>query len=176
MPVHLLGWGCLMRGGWLQNVGLSSIGTRRIYLAQIALMVVLDHLQDPNNLGAIIRTAEAVGCAGVCIPRRRAAAVTPAVVRASAGATEHVPVFRVGNISRTIERLKRVGYWAVALDSAGDQHWDQVDYSTSIALVVGAEGKGLHRLVLNRCDHRVALPMLGDVASLNVSVAFAVVA
>ena len=139
-------------------------------------VVVLDHLEDPQNFGAIVRTADASGCKGVFIPRRRAVAVTPAVVRASAGATEHVAICRVGNIAQTLDRLKEIGYWTVALDAAADAQWDKIDYSARICLVMGAEGRGVHRLVADRCDHRVSLPMRGGVGSLNVSAAFAAIA
>ena len=139
------------------------------------VLVVLDHLEDPQNTGAILRTAEAAGCLGVCIPRRRAAGVTPAVIRASAGAAEHLDVFAIGNVANLVHWLQRHGYWVVALDGAGDERWDQVGYKGHIALVVGAEGKGVSRLVGERCDHRVALPLKGKVASLNASAAFAAV-
>ena len=138
-------------------------------------LVVLDHLEDPQNAGAILRTAEAAGCIGVCIPKKRAVGVTPAVVRASAGASEHLDVFRVGNIAQVLKWLQQHGYWAVALDGEGEERWDQVDYRGSIALVVGAEGKGVQRVVRERCDHRVALPLKGKVGSLNASAAFAAV-
>lgn len=140
------------------------------------LCVVLDHVKDPQNLGAIIRTAEAVGCRALYIPRARAAGVTPAVVRASAGATEHLAVYRVANVARTIESLKERGWWMVGLDAEGADDWDRVDYRGGIGLVMGEEGSGLHRLVRERCDFLVALPMAGAVASLNVSAAFAAVA
>jgi len=138
-------------------------------------LVVLDHLEDPQNAGAIMRTAEAAGCLGVCIPRKRSVGVTPAVVRASAGAAEHLDVFRVGNVANLVKWLQANGYWAVALDGDGDERWDQVDYRGSIALVVGSEGKGVHRLVRDRCDHRVALPLRGKIGSLNASAAFSAV-
>lgn len=139
-------------------------------------VVVLDHLQDPQNFGAIVRTADATGCKGIFIPRKRAVGVTPAVVRASAGATEHATICRVGNVAQTVDRLKEAGFWTVALDAGGEAAWDQVDYLAPIALVMGAEGKGVQRLVLDRCDHRVALPMRGRIESLNVSAAFAAIA
>ena len=139
-------------------------------------VVVLDHLEDPQNFGAIVRTADASGCKGIFIPRRRAVAVTPAVVRASAGATEHAAICRVGNVAQTVDRLKEAGYWTVALDASAGARWDEIDYSARICLVMGAEGRGVHRLVSERCDHRVALPMRGGVGSLNVSAAFAAIA
>jgi len=140
------------------------------------ISVVLDHVKDPQNLGAIIRTAEAVGCRALCIPRARAASVTPAVVRAAAGATEHLPIYRLANVARTVQLLKERGWWMVGLDAGGADDWDRVDYRGCTGLVLGEEGSGLHRLVRERCDFRVALPMVGAVASLNVSAAFAAVA
>ncbi len=141
-----------------------------------SLVVVLDGIQDPQNLGAIVRTAEAAGTVALCIPTRRAAQVTPAVVRASAGATEHLPVHRVTNIAQALEHLKSLGYWVVGLAASGATQWDQIDYQRAVALVVGAEGRGLRRLVADRCDHLVTLPMRGRVQSLNASAAFATVA
>ncbi len=140
------------------------------------LVVVLDGIQDPQNLGAIIRTAEAAGAVALCNPARRAAQVTPAVVRASAGATEHLPVHRVTNIARTLERLKSLGYWAVGLTTESPTRWDQIDYPSAVALVVGSEERGLRRLVAKRCDHLVSLQMRGQVQSLNASAAFAAAA
>lgn len=139
------------------------------------LVIVLDGIQDPQNLGAIVRTAEAAGAAALCIPARRAAQVTPAVVRASAGATEHLPVYRVTNITRTLDRLKSLGYWTVGLSADATMRWDGLDYQQAVALVVGAEGQGLRRLVAASCDHLVALWMGGRVQSLNASAAFAAV-
>jgi 23S rRNA (guanosine2251-2'-O)-methyltransferase len=137
------------------------------------LVVVLDSIQDPQNLGAIVRTAEVAGADALCIAARRAAQVTPAVVRAAAGATEHLPIHRVVNIARVLGRLRKAGYWSVGLAPEGEQAWDQVDYRGPIALVVGAEGAGLRRLVAHECDHLVALPVRGKVESLNASAAFA---
>ncbi len=139
------------------------------------VLVVLDHLEDPQNTGAILRTCEAAGCWGACIPKKRAAQITPAVVRASAGATEHLSIFRIGNVANLLDNLKDAGYWAVALDGDGDEPWDRVDYRGRIALIVGSEGKGVQRLVRERCDHRVALPMRGKIGALNASAAFAAV-
>lgn len=141
-----------------------------------SLVVVLDGIQDPQNLGAMIRTAECAGALALCIPGRRAAAVTPAVVRAAAGATEYLSVHRVGNVARTLELLADLGYWSFGLAVEGAESWDAVDYRGGAALVVGTEGAGLRRLVAERCDHLVALPMGGRVESLNASAAFAAVA
>jgi 23S rRNA (guanosine2251-2'-O)-methyltransferase len=136
-----------------------------------SLIVVLDGVEDPHNLGAIIRTADAAGADGVIIPERRSASVTALVTKASAGASEHLPVARVTNIARTVEQLKSQNVWTVALDERGSQPYDSLDYNMDCAVVLGAEGKGVHDLVRKKCDFVVSIPMLGKVPSLNVSVA-----
>jgi len=138
-------------------------------------LVVLDGVEDPHNLGALIRSADGSGADGAIIPERRAAGVTGTVVKASAGATEHLPLARVTNIARTIEDLKAQNIWTVGLDERGDKSYDEIDYNMDCALVFGAEGKGLHDLVRRKCDFLVSIPMLGGVSSLNVSVAGGVV-
>jgi 23S rRNA (guanosine2251-2'-O)-methyltransferase len=140
-----------------------------------SFVVVLDGVEDPHNLGAILRTADAAGADGVVIPERRAVGVTATVAKASAGASEHLPIARVTNVSRALEELKARELWTVGLDERAPQSYDQLDYRMHCALVVGAEGKGLHDLVRKRCDFVVSIPMLGKVPSLNVSVAAAVV-
>src|SRR5271157_1853986 len=140
-----------------------------------SLIVVLDGVEDPHNLGAILRTADAAGADGVVIPERRSAAVTGAVAKVSAGASEHLPVAKVTNISRALEELKEKDLWIVGLDERGGQTYDAVDYKMNCAIVLGAEGKGLHDLVRKHCDFLVSIPMLGKVPSLNVSVAAGVV-
>jgi 23S rRNA (guanosine2251-2'-O)-methyltransferase len=140
-----------------------------------AFIVVLDGVEDPHNLGAILRTADAAGADGVVIPERRAAGVNATVAKASAGASEHVRVARVTNISRTLDELKRANVWTVGLDERGQQPYDALDYNMDCALILGAEGHGLHDLVRKKCDFLVSIPMLGRVPSLNVSVAAAVV-
>ncbi len=140
-----------------------------------SFLVVLDGIEDPHNLGALIRTADGAGADGVIIPERRAVGLTGTVVKASAGASEHLPIARVTNISRTLEELKDRNVWTVGLDERGTQSYDELDYRMHCAVVLGAEGKGLHDLVRKRCDFLVSIPMLGHVASLNVSVAGAVV-
>ena len=142
---------------------------------QWAFIVVLDGVEDPHNLGAIIRTADAAGADGIVIPERRATGVTGTVVKTSAGASEHLPVARVTNIARSVEDLKAENIWTVGLDERGGQSYDQLDYKMDCALVLGAEGKGLHDLVRKKCDFVVSIPMLGSVPSLNVSVAAGVV-
>jgi 23S rRNA (guanosine2251-2'-O)-methyltransferase len=142
---------------------------------QYSLVVVLDGVEDPHNLGAILRTADAAGADGVVIPERRAASVTGTVTKASAGASEHLPIAKVTNIARTVEELKDRNIWTVGLDERGAQTYDALNYNMDCALVLGAEGKGLHDLVKKKCDFLVSIPMLGKVSSLNVSVAGAVV-
>ena len=143
--------------------------------ADYTLIVVLDGVEDPHNLGAILRTADAAGADGVVIPERRAAGITGTVVKSSAGASEHLPIAKVTNIARTLEDLKAQNIWTVGLDERGAQSYESLDYKMDCALVLGAEGKGLHDLVARKCDFLVSIPMLGKVPSLNVSVAAGVV-
>ena len=138
---------------------------------QFSLVVVLDAVEDPHNLGAILRTADAAGADGVVIPERRAAGVTPTVTKASAGASEHLPIAKVTNIGRTLEELKSKNLWIVGLDERAPQNYDSLDYKMDCAIVLGAEGKGVHELVRKKCDFLISIPMLGKVSSLNVSVA-----
>src|SRR6266436_967563 len=140
-----------------------------------ALLVVLDGVEDPHNLGAILRTADAAGADGVVIPERRAAGVTGTVAKSSAGASEHLPIAKVTNIARAVEELKERNLWVVGLDERGPQTYDALDYNMDCAVVMGAEGKGVHDLVRKKCDFLVSIPMLGKVSSLNVSVAAGVV-
>ncbi len=142
---------------------------------QYSLLIVLDGVEDPHNLGAILRTADAAGANGIVIPERRAAAVTVTVTKASAGASEHLPIAKVTNIARTVEELKEQNIWTVGLDERGTKTYDALDYNMDCAVVLGGEGKGLHDLVKRKCDFLVSIPMLGKVPSLNVSVAAAVV-
>lgn len=140
-----------------------------------SLIVVLDGVEDPHNLGAILRTADAAGADGVVVPDRRAAGVTGTVAKVSAGASEHLPIAKVTNISRSLEELKSNDLWIVGLDERGPQTYDAIDYKMHCAVVLGAEGKGLHDLVRRHCDFLVSIPMLGRVPSLNVSVASGIV-
>jgi 23S rRNA (guanosine2251-2'-O)-methyltransferase len=142
---------------------------------EYSLVVVLDGVEDPHNLGAILRTADAAAADGVVIPERRAAGITGTVAKSSSGASEYLPVAKVTNIARTLEDLKAKGLWIVGLDERGKQRYDEVDYKMDCAIALGAEGKGLHDLVAKKCDFLVSIPMLGKVPSLNVSVAAGVV-
>jgi 23S rRNA (guanosine2251-2'-O)-methyltransferase len=139
------------------------------------LIVLLDGVEDPHNLGAIIRTALAAGAHGVVIPERRAAGLTDTVSRASAGALAHLPVAKVTNLARAMEELKEAGYWLVGLDEQANQNYTQVDFTSPVGIVLGGEGQGLHDLTRKRCDYVVSLPTCGPVKSLNVSVAAGVV-
>lgn len=139
------------------------------------LLVIADHLEDPQNLGSLIRTAEAAGAHGLVLPERRSVGVTAAVVRASAGAAEHLAVASVVNLTRTLRNLKADGLWIIGLDAAAQQRYDQADLTVPLAIVVGSEGKGLSRLVAEHCDVLVRVPMAGQTASLNAAVAGAIV-
>lgn len=139
------------------------------------LLVLLDGIEDPHNVGAIVRTALAAGAAGVVIPERRAAGLTDTVARVSAGALEHLPVARVKNLARAVEQLKEAGYWLIGLDERADKNYTEVDYKGRIGVVMGNEGAGLHELVRKRCDFVVSIPMAGPIGSLNVSVAAGIV-
>ena len=139
------------------------------------LYCILDGIEDPQNLGAILRTAEASGIHGVIIRSRRAVGLTAAVAKASAGAIEYVPVARVSNISQAMVTLKRNGVWVVGIDPAGEIDYSQVDFTLPTAIVIGSEGKGLSDLVKKTCDFLAAIPMLGKITSLNASIAAALV-
>jgi 23S rRNA (guanosine2251-2'-O)-methyltransferase len=139
------------------------------------LHVVLDGVEDPHNLGAIIRTAHAAGAAAVVIPERRAAGLTDTVARAASGALAYVSVVRVTNITRALEDLKACQYWIYGLDERGTDECGKIDFAAPTAIVLGGEGKGLHQNVSRHCDFLVRIPMSGGVASLNVSVAAGVV-
>jgi 23S rRNA (guanosine2251-2'-O)-methyltransferase len=140
-----------------------------------ALVVVLDGIEDPHNLGAILRTADAAGVDGVIRQARRAAPLEGAVAKTSAGAVAHLRIATVVNVTRAIETLKEAGVWTVGLAADGEAAYDALDLTVPTAIVVGAEGTGLRRLVRDSCDHVAAIPMAGHVGSLNVSVATAIV-
>lgn len=161
--------------------GIIAFGAARDYadlesvIDGAQLLVILDGVEDPHNLGAIIRTAHAAGANAVVVPERRAAPLTETVDKAAAGALEYLPIVRTTNVSQTIERLKQRHFWIYGLDERGDQLYDQVDFATPTAVVLGGEGKGLHQAVQKHCDVLVRIPMAGAVSSLNVSVAAGIV-
>jgi len=139
------------------------------------LLLMLDCLQDVQNFGSLLRTAEAIGVDGVMIPQRRSVSVTPAVYKTSAGAVHHLKIARVPNLSRAIQAAQHSGLWVIGLDTEGEIRYDEADLSGPLVIVVGSEGKGLSRLVRERCDLRVRLPMAGRVQSLNAAVAGSIV-
>ncbi|MEZ5356869.1 MAG: 23S rRNA (guanosine(2251)-2'-O)-methyltransferase RlmB [Bryobacteraceae bacterium] len=136
-----------------------------------ALLVVLDGVEDPHNLGAVMRTAHAAGASAVVIPERRSASLSPASIKAAAGAAEHLPVIRVTNVNRTLEQLKKAGFWIYGLDERGTATYDTVEYAEPTVLVIGGEGKGVHQQTRAHCDELVRIPLAGAISSLNVSVA-----
>ncbi len=139
------------------------------------LLVILDGVEDPHNLGAIIRTAHAAGADAIVLPERRSAPLTETVAKAAAGAIEHLPVARITNVSQALEKLKREGFWIYGVDERGAALYDEVEYNVPSVMVLGGEGKGLHQIVQKHCDVLVRIPMAGAVSSLNVSVAAGVV-
>ncbi|KNF08000.1 rRNA methylase [Gottschalkia purinilytica] len=138
-------------------------------------IIILDEIEDPHNLGAIIRTAECAGAHGVIIPKRRSAGITPTVIKTSAGAVEYIPVAKVSNISSVIEELKIKGIWIYGAHMEGEYYYEK-DLKGPIGLVIGSEGKGIGRLVKEKCDFLIKIPMAGKVSSLNASVATSIVA
>lgn len=135
------------------------------------LLVVLDEIEDPHNLGSILRTADAAGAHGVIVPKRRSAGLTQTVAKVSAGAVEYMPVARVANLSQTIKRLKEEGYWVAGSDLSARQEAYDADFTVPLAIVIGNENAGIGRLVRESCDYLVKLPMMGRIQSLNASVA-----
>ncbi len=135
--------------------------------------LILDEIEDPHNLGSILRTADASGAHGIIIPKRRAVGLTAAVAKSSTGAVEYVPVARVTNLSRAIEELKERGLWIAGTDATADEDYRQLDGTMPLGLVIGSEGKGMSRIIKEKCDFLISLPMEGKVTSLNASVAAA---
>ncbi len=144
--------------------------------AEPSFLFLMDGVEDPRNLGAIIRTIDAAGGHGIIIPSRRAVGLTSVVSKTSSGALAHLPVARVANFSYTIERLKKEGIWVVGLDMEGKRAYVDYDFSGPTAIVVGGEGKGIRQKILEQCDETVSIPMFGHVASLNVAIAVGIVA
>ena len=167
--------------GAKSHQGVIALGAEKKYavlddLAPTAsLLVVLDGVEDPHNLGAIIRTAHAAGADAVIVPERRAAGLTETVAKSAAGALEHLPVVQVVNINQTLRTLKDDGWFVYGLDEKGPVSYDAVEWPTRAVIVMGAEGKGLHDLVKKNCDTLVRIPMAGKIASLNVSVATGII-
>lgn len=168
--------GVVLEAGPYPYVALDEIVATAQAAGPQALVLLLDRLQDPQNVGTLLRTAEAVGVQGVLLPEHEAAAVTPAVVRASAGACEHLPIARVNNLVRAMARLKEAGIWVLGLEKDPRAIlYTEADWARPVAVVVGSEGTGLRRLLRERCDGLVYLPMSGRVGSLNAAVAGSVI-
>jgi 23S rRNA (guanosine2251-2'-O)-methyltransferase len=166
------------RGGVHQGVVAFAAARSYLELSEVladaapdALIVVADGVEDPHNLGAIIRSAHAAGAEAIAVPERRSVGMTETVAKAAAGALEFLNVVRVKNVNRTLDELKEAEFWVYGLDERGEQTCWETDLTGRVALVVGAEGKGLHRLTAEKCDRLIRIPMQGKVASLNVSVA-----
>jgi 23S rRNA (guanosine2251-2'-O)-methyltransferase len=155
----------------------SVVGLEDLLAAKTpqGILVLLDGIEDPHNLGAIVRTSLAAGAQGVVIPERRAVGMTDTVERSSAGALAHLPVARVKNLVRAMEEMKEAGYWLVGLDERAGKSYTEVDLKGSIGIVLGSEGEGLHELTRKRCDFLVSIPTTGPVRSLNASVAAGVI-
>jgi 23S rRNA (guanosine2251-2'-O)-methyltransferase len=139
--------------------------------AKVPLLVLLDGIEDPQNLGAIIRTAEGAGADGIILPERRSVGLSEAVSLVSAGALEYMKVARVKNLARTMDDLRNQGVWFVGAEAAGKEYWYEFDYNLPVGLVLGSEGKGLRTLIKKKCDKILSIPLLGSITSLNVSAA-----
>jgi len=167
--------------GSAAHQGVVALGASQKYrslddvAAGARLLVFLDGVEDPHNLGAVIRTAHAAGADAIVIPERRAAGLTETVAKAAAGALEHLPVVRVGNLNRALDEIKERGFWIYGVDERGTVDYDQAQYASPAAIVLGGEGKGIHEMVRKRCDAIVRIPMAGKISSLNVSVAAGIV-
>jgi 23S rRNA (guanosine2251-2'-O)-methyltransferase len=167
--------------GTAAHQGVVALGASQKYrsLEDVAdgarLLVFLDGVEDPHNLGAIVRTAHAAGADAVVIPERRAAGLTDVVAKTAAGALEHLPVVRVGNLNRALDEVKQRGFAVYGVDERGDIDYDRLNYASPAALVLGGEGKGIHEMVRKRCDAVIRIPMAGNISSLNVSVAAGIV-
>ena len=167
--------------GSAAHQGVVALGASQKYkslddVAESARMLVfLDGVEDPHNLGAIIRTTHAAGADALVIPERRAAGLTETVAKAAAGALEHLPIVRVGNLNRALDEIKVRGFWIYGVDERGTEDYDQVEYAAPAALVLGGEGRGIHEMVRKRCHAVVRIPIAGKISSLNVSVAAGIV-
>jgi 23S rRNA (guanosine2251-2'-O)-methyltransferase len=167
--------GAIHQGIVAISAALSYADFEILFQRENPLIIVLDGVEDPHNLGAVMRTAEACGASGIVVPDRHSAPLSMSVVKASAGASAYVPISRVKNLVNALDVMKKRGFWIVGIDPAGTQDWTGFDYRGSVALVLGGEHRGVRRLVREHCDVLVRLPMVGKIASLNISVAAAVV-
>lgn len=154
-----------------EYVELDDLFAKAAEREEAPFFMILDEVEDPHNLGSIMRTADAVGAHGIIIPKRRAVGLTATVAKASTGAIEYIPVARVTNLARAVEELKERGVWIVGTDAKGSDDYRNMDGKMPIGLVIGSEGKGMARLMKEKCDFLIRLPMAGQVTSLNASVA-----
>ena len=138
-------------------------------------IIIADEIEDPHNLGALIRSAECAGCHGIIIPKRRSVAVTEVVAKTAVGATEYVPIVRVNNINETIKELKERGIWVVGTDGNADKIYYEQDLTGPLAIIIGSEGRGMSKLTMQNCDFLVKIPMMGKITSLNASVSGGIV-
>lgn len=166
--------GVIALGFEFRYTPLENILSRLEKTGENPFLILLDQIQDPQNLGAIIRSAEAVGAHGVVIPSRRSAQVTAAVFKASAGAVSYIPIVLEKNLNSLVEQLKKRGFWIFGTDASGSELYHEVDYRGPVGLVLGSEGKGISRLLKEKCDYLVNIPMRGKINSLNASAAGAV--
>ncbi|MBU2438227.1 MAG: 23S rRNA (guanosine(2251)-2'-O)-methyltransferase RlmB [Acidobacteria bacterium] len=162
--------------GIIARIVLKSFSTLEDILAGASrpFLLLLDEITDPQNFGALIRTAECAGVDGIIVPERRSSGLTEVVYRVSAGAAQHVPIAPVKNLARTMDELKKAGIWLVGAESGGDNEWDEFDFTLPTGIVLGSEGRGLRPLVRRSCDAVLSLPLAGRVNSLNVAAAAAV--
>lgn len=162
--------GVLLTLSAVQYAELSDLLAIAAQKGEPPFLIIADEIEDPHNLGALIRTAETAGAHGIIIPKRRGVGLTASVYKASAGAAAHLPVARVTNLAAAVDTLKEAGIWIYGCDMEG-QNWCETDFSGGVALVVGSEGKGMGRLLKSKCDVMISLPMRGQISSLNASVA-----
>ncbi|MFF2484043.1 23S rRNA (guanosine(2251)-2'-O)-methyltransferase RlmB [Paenibacillus sp. NPDC058071] len=163
--------GVIAQAAAFEYVEIEDLLERARKSGETPFLLLLDEIEDPHNLGSILRTAECTGVHGVIIPKRRAAGLTATVLKTSAGAAEHVPVARVTNLAQTIDRLKEEGIWIAGTDLSAPQDVYKTKFDLPLGIVIGNEGKGIGRLIKEKCDFLVKLPMLGQLNSLNASVA-----
>jgi 23S rRNA (guanosine2251-2'-O)-methyltransferase len=154
---------------------ISDIIKKAEMAGQTPLILILDGITDPNNLGSIIRTAECAGVHGIVLPKRRSASLSPVVAKVAAGAVEHIPISKVTNLTRTINDLKKSGFWIVGADMLGETLYYEYDYIQPTAVVIGSEGSGISRLVRENCDTLIRIPLYGKINSLNAAVAAALI-
>ena len=152
---------------------LEALLTRAFNNGKEPILAILDSIQDPHNLGAIIRSADGAGLDGIIIPKYNAVGVNPTVIKSAAGATAHIKIARVTNLAKAMDSLKQAGFWIAGTTADGDKSFFDLDYTGPLAIVLGSEGKGMRRLVQEKCDYLLQIPMFGKVNSLNVSVSAA---